>query len=117
MTAAADTTAPAATPAPRVISCRMLPAGSGMGLPIAPAIYAAQRRRRDGVWTWRMSENCLLGTVYDRNGHRRERGVYSEAKAERLAAEIAAERGIPEAGGVRHGTPLTPAQLREFGLA
>jgi hypothetical protein len=113
-TAAATTTT---APAPRVISCRMLPAGSGMGLPLAPAIYSAQRRARDGVWTWRVSENCLLGTVYGRDGHRRERGVYSAAKAERLAAEIAAERGIPEASGVRHGTPLTPAQIREFGLA
>jgi hypothetical protein len=110
--------APAAVaPAPRVISCRMLPAGSGMGLPIAPAIYVAARRARDGVWTWRLAENCLLGTVYGNNGHRRERGVYSAAKAERIASEIAAERGIPEAGGVRHGTPLTPEQLREFGLA
>jgi hypothetical protein len=88
-----------------------------MGVPHAPAIYLAQRRARDGVWTWRLAENCLLGTVYGANGRRRERGVYSEAKAERLAAEIAAERGIPEAGGVRHGTPLTPEQLREFGLA
>lgn len=76
-----------------VISVRQIPAGSGKGAPVAPAIYAPHRTR-DGRWVWRLIEKNLLGTVFGGDGWPRERGVYSEVKAWRIAEDMAADRHI-----------------------
>lgn len=106
-TPAATTTTPAA-----VVAIRKIPSGSGFGVPHAPAIYAPVQTR-DGRWVWRLRERCLLGTLWGKDGRRRERGVYSVAKAERLAAEIAAERGIQEHPAA-HNRALSPKEIKRF---
>jgi len=95
-----------------VVAVRLIPSGSGYGIPLAPAIYQP-RQTRDGVWIWRLAERCLLGTIWGKNGKLRERGVYTAAKADRLAAEIAAERNIAEYPAI-HNRALTPEEILRF---
>ena len=96
-----------------IICVRQIPCGSGKGAPLAPAVYTPHQTRA-GVWVWRLSRRNLLGTVYGRNGALRERGVYSEGKAWRLADEIAASLGCDTAGYVRHNQRMTAAQVAAF---
>jgi hypothetical protein len=108
-------TAPTETPVTSVVSVvgfRSIPSGSGFGVPHAPAVYTPHRTKK-GVWVWRLTERCLLGEVRGRNGLLRERGVYTTAKASRLAGEIAAARGLPE-WGAAHNRPMTPNEVRMF---
>ena len=83
-----------------------------MGTPYAPAIYAPVQRR-DGVWIWRLMEKNLLGTLWGKDARIREKGVYSVPKAERLAGEIAADRGLTEWVVVHH-RPLTGGEITQF---
>ena len=101
----------AAAPVP-VVVVRMIPSGSGYGVPHAPAIYAPHQTR-DGRWVWRLAERFLLGTVWGKNGKQRERGVYSVAKAERIAAEIAEARGLA-VYPASYGRELSPAEIAQF---
>ncbi len=95
-----------------VISVRMIPAGGGFGTPKAPAVYVPAQTK-DGRWVWRLSERNLLGTVWGKNGRLRERGVYSTAKAERMAAEIGEARGLPE-WDAAHNRPLRADEIERF---
>jgi len=90
------------------VSVRPLPSGGGSGHPWGPAIYRLWRAT-DGAEQWRVEEAAPLGTFFDRNKKRRVLGVYSENKADRLADEIAAKRGLPRLGSVRAWTAPTPA--------
>lgn len=105
----ATTTAPVS-----VVGVRLVPKGGGYGVPHAPAVYTPHLTK-DGRWVWRCTERCLLGTVWGRNGSTRERGVYSLGKAERLAAEIAESRGLPE-WSAAHNRPLTAKEVERFVL-
>ncbi len=109
---ATPSTAPASVVS--VVSYRLIPSGSGFGVPHAPAIYTPHLTLA-GVWIWRLTERCLLGEVWGRNGSRRERGVYTTAKASRLAGEIAANRGLPE-WGAAHNRPLSAKEIERFVL-
>ena len=108
-----DTSSSSSTAPVSVVSVRSLPAGSGFGVPHAPAIYIPHLTR-DGRWVWRCAERFLLGTVWGHNGIR-ERGVYSVAKAERLASEIASARGLPE-WGAAHNRALSTKEVERFVL-
>lgn len=108
----ADTSSTSTAPV-SVVSVRSLPAGSGFGVPHAPAIYTPHLTR-DGRWVWKCAERFLLGTVWGHNGLR-ERGVYSVAKAGRLAADIAAARGLPE-WGAAHNRALSTKEVERFVL-
>lgn len=110
----ADTTSTTSTAPVSVVSVRSLPAGSGFGVPHAPAVYTPHLTK-DGRWVWRLTERELLGTVWGRNGMPRERGVYSVAKAERLASEIAESRGLPE-WGAAHNRALDAKEVKRFVL-
>lgn len=110
----ADTPSTTSTAPLSVVSVRMLPSGSGFGVPHAPAVYTPHLTR-DGRWIWRLAERCLLGTVWGRNGSPRERGVYTVAKAERIAAKIAADRGLPE-WGATHNRALSTKEIERFVL-
>ena len=116
----ADTTSTTSTsttstaPVVSVVSVRSLPAGSGFGVPHAPAVYTPHLTK-DGRWVWRLTERELLGTVWGRNGMLRERGVYSVAKAERIAGEIAEARGLPE-WGAAHNRALSTKEIKRFVL-
>jgi hypothetical protein len=96
-----------------IICIRTIPAGSGKGTPVAPAIYSPHQTR-DGRWVWRLTRRNLLGTVYGKNGVARERGVYSESKAWRLADDLAADLGCDTAAYVRHNQALTADQIAAF---
>ena len=111
--ATTDTSATSTAPV-SVVAVRSLPAGSGFGVPHAPAVYTPHLTR-DGRWVWRCTERELLGTVWGRNGMPRERGVYSVAKAERLASEIANARGLPE-WGAAHNRALSTKEIERFVL-
>ena len=103
----------AAMPEPlRVVSVRMIPA-PGRGAPMAPAIYQP-RKTRAGRWVWSLAESRVLGTLTGRDGRPRELGVYSEAKADRLASAIADERGIAVWPETRHNQPLTACEVDQF---
>ena len=99
----------------RIVSARTIPSGSGFGSPIAPAVYRAAQRA-DGTWTWRKEAGHLLGHMYGRDGRRREVGVYSAAKAERLGEEIAESMGLEFRPHVRQGSVVLLADLRAAGL-
>ena len=110
---AAATDLAAAMPEPlRVVSVRMIPA-PGRGAPMAPAIYQP-RKTRAGRWVWAVVESRILGTLTGRDGRPRELGVYSEAKADRLASAIADERGIAVWPDTRHNQPLTACEVDQF---
>lgn len=96
----------------RVVSVRKIPA-PGRGAPMAPAIYQP-RKTGAGRWVWSLAESRILGTLTGRDGRPRELGVYSEAKADRLASEIAGERGIAVWPDTRHNQPLTPCEIDQF---
>ena len=96
----------------RVVSVRMIPA-PGRGAPMAPAIYQP-RKTRAGRWVWSVVGSRILGTLTGRDGNPRELGVYSEAKADRLASAIADERGIAVWPETRHNQPLTAFEIQEF---
>jgi hypothetical protein len=105
-----------ATTTARCIAVRTIPSGSGFGSPMAPALYIAHKRA-DGVWTWRKdSGRPLLGYMYGRDGRAREIGVYSAKKAKVIAREWAERLDCKVGRGVRHGTPLTAAEIAAFGL-
>lgn len=95
-----------------VVSVRKIPA-PGRGAPMAPAIYRP-RKTGAGRWVWSLAESRILGTLTGRDGRPRELGVYSEAKADRLANEIADERGIAVWPDTRHNQPLTPCEIDQF---
>jgi hypothetical protein len=95
-----------------IIGVRTIPAGSGKGSPLAPALYTPHQTR-DGRWVWRLSRRYLLGTVHGGDGSIRERGVYSLAKAERIADDLAASLGC-DVGYVRHNQALTANQIATF---
>lgn len=99
----------------RVISTRTIPSGSGFGSPIAPAVYRAAQRQ-DGTWTWRKEPGHLLGHMYGRDGRRREVGVYSAAKAERIGEGLAESMGLEFRPHIRQGSPVSAADLRAAGL-
>ena len=107
----ATATATTATAA-AVITYRTVPKGGGYGVPLAPAIYRPHQTK-DGRWVWRLEERELLGWLYS-HGSRRERGVYSEAKAQRIAEELGAARGIEVYGRAAHNRPLTDAEIARF---
>ena len=90
------------------VSVRGLPSGSGYGHPWGPAIYRLWRAT-DGAEQWRIEEAAPLGTFFGRDNRRRVLGVYSENKADRLADDLAAKRGLPHLTGVRAWTVPTPA--------
>lgn len=96
-----------------VVCVRQIPCGSGKGAPLAPAVYTPHQTR-DGRWVWRLTQRNLLGTLRGRDGVWRERGVYSEARAWRLADKLAADLGCDTAGYVRHNQPMTAAQIAAF---
>ena len=99
----------------RIVSARTIPSGSGFGSPIAPAVYRAAQRA-DGAWTWRKEPGHLLGSMYGRDGRRREVGVYSATKAERLGEEIAESLGLEFRPYICHGSVVLLADLRDAGL-
>lgn len=96
-----------------VVCVRQIPCGSGKGAPLAPAVYTPHQTRA-GIWVWRLTQRNLLGTLRGGDGSIRERGVYSETKAWRLADDIAASLGCDTAGYVRHNQPMTTAQIALF---
>lgn len=103
----------AAMPEPlRVVSVRKIPA-PGRGVAMAPAIYQP-RKTGAGRWIWSLAESRILGTLIGGDGKDRELGVYSEAKANRLADAMAEERGIPVWPGVRHNESLTDWEIDQF---
>lgn len=106
------TTATAAAATVAVITYRTVPKGGGYGVPLAPAIYRPHRTQA-GRWVWRLEERELLGWLYS-HGSRREIGVYSEAKAQRITEELAAARGIEVYGRAAHNRPLTDAEIARF---
>lgn len=89
----------------RVVSVRTVP--SGRWTYYAPAVYTAVPRKADGVLTWRCTEKAPCGWIPNRNGTKAPAGYRSEAKAYDFAHDIATERGIDCAVGVRHGQPVT----------
>ena len=106
------TTTTSTTTTKSIICVRQIPCGSGKGAPLAPALYSPHQTRA-GVWVWRLSRRNLLGTLRGGDGSIRERGVYSETKAWRLADDIAASLGC-DVGYVRHNKPMTAAQIAAF---
>lgn len=96
----------------RVVSVRKIPA-PGRGVAMAPAIYRP-RKTAAGRWVWSLAESRILGTLTGRDGRPRELGVYSEAKADRLANAIADERGIAVWPDTRHNQPLTACEINQF---
>ncbi len=109
------TTTTSTTTTKSIICVRQIPSGSGKGAPLAPAVYIPHQTRA-GVWVWRLSRRNLLGTLRGGDGSIRERGVYSEAKAWRLADEIAASLGCDTAY-VRHNEKMTAAEIAAFVVA
>lgn len=95
----------------RVVGVRTIPTGGGYGVAYAPAVYEARRVR--GRWIWRLVEKELLGHVWGRDNRRREAGVWTEAKADRIALAIAKNRGLPRWDGC-HNRPLTPQEVDWF---
>ena len=95
----------------RVVGVRTVPTGGGYGTAYAPAIYEARRVR--GRWIWRLAEKNLLGWVWGRDNRRREAGVWTYNKADRLATEISKNRGLPRWDGC-HNRPLSPSEIEWF---
>lgn len=95
----------------RVVGVRLIPTGSGYGAARAPAIYEARFCR--GRWIWRLVEKDFLGHIWGRDGRRREVGVWTEAKADRLATEIARRRNLPR-WDARHNRPLSQKEIERF---
>ena len=106
------TTTTSTTTTKSIICVRQIPCGSGKGAPLAPAVYTPHQTR-DGRWVWRLARKNLLGTLRGGDGSIRERGVYSRAKAERIADEIAASFGC-NVGYVRHNEKMTDNEIADF---
>ncbi len=109
------TTTTSTTTTKSIICVRQIPCGSGKGAPLAPAMYTPHQTR-DGRWVWRLTRRNLLGTLRGGDGSIRERGVYSETKAWRIADELASAFGC-EVGYVRHNKPMTAEQIAAFVVA